>query len=61
MATSDLDRIRKAHETVARLVVLDPVYLAIFERLEAELLAAERTLDVVARARAVAARQKASG
>lgn len=36
-ALSDLDRLRAALETVALLVIEDPVYTPIFERLEAEI------------------------
>lgn len=59
--TVDLDRLRKAHAKVARLVVADPVYSPIFLRLEAEIADAEALLsgDILARARAVA-RQSAS-
>jgi hypothetical protein len=59
--TAELERLRKAHAKVARLVVADPVYSPIFLRLEAEIADAESMLsgDVLARARAVA-RQSAS-
>jgi hypothetical protein len=55
--TTDLERLRAALETVAKLVVADPVYAPIFTRLEAEIAQEEALLanDVVARARAVAA------
>ena len=58
---ADLDRLRKAHAKVARLVVADSVYVPIFLRLEAEIADAESMLsgDILARARAVA-RQSAS-
>ena len=54
---TDLERLRAALETVAKLVVADPVYAPIFARLEAEIAQEEALLanDVVARARAVAA------
>jgi hypothetical protein len=60
MATTtqtDLERLRAALETVAKLVVADPVYVPIFTRLEAEIAQEEAIVanDVVARARAVAA------
>ncbi len=53
----DLERLRAALETVARLVVIDPVYAPIFTRLEAEIALEEALLaqDVVARARALVA------
>jgi hypothetical protein len=59
--TAELERLRKAHAKVARLVVADPAYSPIFLRLEAEIADAESMLsgDVLARARAVA-RQSAS-
>lgn len=53
---TDLERLRVALATVAKLVVADPVYVPIFSRLEAEIAQEEALLanDVVARARAVA-------
>jgi hypothetical protein len=56
---SQLDRLRAAHFTVAKLVMMDLVYLPIFQRLEAEL-AAEITRaggNAIAYARAVMAAQ----
>ncbi len=61
MAKTQLDRLREAYKTVAKLVIADPVYLPIFERLEAELLAADTELDAITRARAIAAHHRASG
>ncbi|MDD9730441.1 hypothetical protein PVW46_11025 [Mameliella sp. AT18] len=61
MAKTLLDRLRSAHQSVAELVLIDPVYLPIFERLEAELLAAQSSESAIERARAVAARQRATG
>jgi len=52
--TSDLLRLHRARDKVARLVVADPVYAPIFARLEAEIAEAEAAGDIVARARAVA-------
>jgi hypothetical protein len=57
--TSNLLRLHRARDKVARLVVADAVYAPIFQRLEAEIAEAEAAEDIVARARAVA--QKASG
>ena len=56
-----LERLRKAHAKVARMVVDDPTYSPIFTRLESEIADAEAALsgDVIARARAVA-RQRAT-
>lgn len=57
----DLDRLRRAHLAVAKLTADDPVYLPIFNRLEAELDVAESATspDPVTRARALA-RQSAT-
>jgi hypothetical protein len=61
MAKSDLHKLRAAHATAAKLVMIDPIYAPIFERLEIELKAAEATEtgDVIAQARAILACQKA--
>ena len=59
MARSDLQRLTAAYAKVAALVVHDPVYVPIFERLEAELAALEVRGNTIERARAVAARQRA--
>jgi len=52
-----LDRIRKAHKTVAILTAEDPIYAPIFERMERMLAQAEAALsdDPIARARAAVA------
>ena len=55
---SDLQRM---HRMAAALVVADPVYLPIFERIEHELAAFEAQGDAISRARAIAARHKAAG
>ncbi len=60
MSKSPLERLQANYAKVAKLVILDPVYLPIFQRLEAELLAADTEADAIARARAVAARYRAS-
>lgn len=54
---TDLERLRAALDTVAKLVVANPVYAPIFSRLEAEIAQEEALLanDVVARARVIAA------
>jgi len=54
---TDLERLRAALDTVAKLVVADPVYAPLFSRLKADIAQEEAMLanDVVARARAVAA------
>ncbi|MBR9893814.1 hypothetical protein GYB14_19135 [bacterium] len=52
--TSDLSRLHRARDKVARLVVADPAYAPIFQRLELEIAEAEAAGDILARARAVA-------
>ncbi len=52
--TSDLLRLHRARDKVAKLVVADPAYAPIFQRLDAEIAEAEAADDIVARARAVA-------
>lgn len=61
MAKSKLDRLRAAHATVAKLVVMDFAYLPIFQRLETELAAEEARVrgDAIAYARALVAVQRA--
>ena len=59
MPPTQLKRLQDAYRKVAELVLMDPVYLPIFERLEKELLAAEAAGDAIARARAVAQLQRA--
>lgn len=60
MAKSKLDRLRAAHATVAKLVVMDFAYLPIFQRLEAELAVEEARLtgDAIAYARALLVARK---
>lgn len=53
-----LEELVRLRATVAKLVVRDPVYAPIFERLDREIAELETT-DPVARARAIAARHKA--
>lgn len=61
MVRTDIERLRTAHATVAKLVVEDLVYLPVFERLDAELKAAEAraTGDAIAYARAALRAQNA--
>jgi len=61
MAKTQLQRLQAAYKITAKLVILDPVYLPIFQRLGAELLAADTDADAISRARAVAARYSANG
>lgn len=51
---SDLERLRSAHRTVAKLVVADPAYVPVFRRIEADIaeVEARQADDPVARARA---------
>ncbi len=57
--TVDLISLQSAYAKVAVLVLHDPVYLPIFERIEREIAALEVKGDAISRARAVAARHKA--
>lgn len=52
--TSDLLRLHRARDKVAKLVVTDTAYVPIFLQLEAMIAKAEAADDIVARARAVA-------
>ena len=60
MANSDFTRLKAAYRTVAELVIYDPIFISIFERIEAELAALEISGDVVSRARAIAMRYKSA-
>lgn len=60
MREVELERLRKARDKAALIAVSDPRLVAIFERLEAEVSAAESSADVLSRARALVARQKAT-
>lgn len=60
-SSNHLKRLYAAREKVAKLVVADLVYLPIFERLEAEIAAEEAAGDAIERARALVARQRATG
>ena len=50
---SELERLQAALETIAALIIDDPVYLPIFERLEREIELERNRADTMARARAV--------
>jgi len=54
VGTCDLARVERLHRAVAALTADDPIYLPIFERMEAELITAqaEAAHDPVAAARA---------
>lgn len=53
-----LSDLHHMHRMAAALVVADPVYLPLFERVESELAAFEAKGDAISRARTVAARQR---
>ncbi|MBB1499181.1 hypothetical protein [Paracoccus sp. MC1862] len=55
-----LEDLQAMHRMAAALVIADPVYIPIFERIERELAAHASKQDSVARARAILAGQKAS-
>jgi hypothetical protein len=55
-----LQELHHMHRMAAALVVADPVYLPLFERVEAELAATQNHEDAISRARAIAARQRAA-
>lgn len=48
-----IEELRKAHHTVAQLVLMDRVYVPIFKRLIDEIAEWEVELDLVAQARAI--------
>jgi hypothetical protein len=55
-----LSELQTMHRMAATLVIADPIYLPIFERIEQELAAFEAKGDAISRARAIAARHKAA-
>ncbi len=56
---ADLETLQAAYSKVAALVIEDPVYLPIFERIEHEIAILQAEDDAISRARAVAARYRA--
>lgn len=52
--------LKTMHRMAAAMVIVDPVYLPIFERIEHELAAFEAQGDAISRARAIAACYKAA-
>ena len=54
-----LPELQKMHRMAAALVVADPVYLPLFERIELELAAHQAKDDAISRARAIAACHRA--
>ena len=59
MARISIIRLQAAYAKVAAMVVSDPVFIPVFERLNAEIAAYEMEGDIVARAKAIVNRQKA--
>lgn len=57
--SADLTSLQSAYLKMATLVLHDEVYLPIFQRIEREIAAFQEKDDVIARARAVAALQRA--
>lgn len=57
--STDLENLKAAFEKVAALVIKDPVYVPVFERIEREIALFEKRDDAVSRARAIAERYKA--
>jgi len=55
MNNIDLKTLKEMHHKAALLILRDPVYLPIFQRVERELAALEVEGDAISRARAVAA------
>ncbi|MGH1455116.1 MAG: hypothetical protein ACRBBV_18330 [Paracoccaceae bacterium] len=56
-----LEHLKAAYCKAAALVIADPVYLPVFERLQHEIACFERQEDVIERAKAIAERHKAVG
>lgn len=55
-----LDELQKMHRMAATLVINDPAYLPIFERIEQELAILHNKDDAISRARAIADLHKAA-
>lgn len=55
-----LSDLQKMHRMAAAMLILDPVYLPVFERIEHELAIFEKKDDAISRARAIAARHRAT-
>jgi hypothetical protein len=57
---SEIEKLRTAHALAVKLVMVDPEYLPIFERIESELTQAEAATltDPVSKARALAAARR---
>lgn len=57
--SDDLAKLQAAQGILAELVIEDPVYIPVFERIEREISLLEHQQSAIERARAVAARHKA--
>lgn len=57
--SADLEKLKAAYEKAAALVVEDPVYLPVFERIEREIALLEKQKDTIQRAKAIAECYKA--
>ncbi len=55
-----LSDLQKMHRMAAALVVSDPIYLPVFERIEHELSTFETKNDAISRARAIASHHRAT-
>ena len=55
MANTELKSLQSAHRKIAVLVLHDPAYLPIFERIEKEIALLDDQSNAISRARAVAA------
>jgi hypothetical protein len=55
----DLEKLKAAYSKAAALVIEDPVYLPIFERIEREIALYEKQDDAIKRAKAIAERYNA--
>lgn len=55
----DLEKLKAAYSKTAALVIEDPVYLPVFERIEREISFFEKRDDAIQRAKAIAERYKA--
>jgi hypothetical protein len=55
----DLEKLKAAYSKAAQLLIADPVYLPIFERIESEIALFEKQGDTIQRAKAIAKSYKA--
>ena len=57
--SADLEKLKAAYAKAAALVIEDPVYLPVFERIEREIALFEKQDDAIQRAKAIAENYKA--